>query len=206
MSVDEDQKFQVAVDKLNSSAERAREQWVLAAQAYRQMRARTDWPVVKPLAELTVYLTSLDYELKVLIYRHHSDVENRAVWERFLALEVYEAVEAVPKRLGAILRRADARSSEFRNYKEVNSIFSATVKAIREDQPVWDLIKRMRNEVTAHHGSKGDDPMLAHVAWALASEEHLSKGLQSHRSKVSEYAVRIGSTVQQIGVLVSANS
>lgn len=206
MSVDEDQKFRAAVDNLKASAEHAREQWVLAAQAYRQMRAGEDWPVVKPLAELTVYLTSLDYELKVLLHRYHSDVENRAVWERFLALEVYEAVEAVPKRLGAILRHADGRSIEFCKYKEANTVFSATVKAIREDQPVWDLVKRMRNEVTAHHGSKGDDPMLAHVAWALASEENRAKGLQSHRSKVSEYAVKIGSAVQQIGALISTNN
>jgi hypothetical protein len=203
MPADEDKRFDAAVAGLKESAERAREQWALAAKTYRAMRAGKGWESVKSLAELTIYLTSLDYNLKVLLHTYHTDVGNRAVWERYLALEVYEAVDAVPKRFGLLLRQKADTSPQRDRYKEANAAFSKTVRSIRDDKVTWELIKKMRNEVTAHHGSKGNDAMLTHVAWALASDENRVKGVKSHRSKVSEYAGSVGRTIQQVGTLLS---
>lgn len=56
MPADEDKRFDAAVAGLKESAERAREQWVLAVKAYRAMRAGKGWESVKSLAELTIYL------------------------------------------------------------------------------------------------------------------------------------------------------
>lgn len=204
MTIDEDARFDAAVENLRESADRAREQWVLAAQAYNVFRARPDWVKHKLVVELAVYLTSIDYEMKVLLHRFHTDVENRAVWERFLALEIHEATVAVPKRLGAMMRGRPAPSAEFLRYKEANSVFSTAVKQVQDDKDTWSLIKRMRNEVTAHHGSNGDEPLLVHVAWALSSEENRVRGVRSHRSQIAEFAVTIASAVQEVGARIAA--
>lgn len=202
-AISESAAFEAAILNLGPPIVLAREQWVLAVRAYEQLRATPDWDAQRRRVELVVYLTSLDYELKLMLQRFHQDVDNRAMWERLLALEVVEAVRGVPKRLGVLLKASGASVAERTPYMKASQRFSETAREAQSEKPIWEMITRMRNEVTAHHGGRGEDPFLAHVAWASASEQNRAAGTPSHRSLISQHAVSIGSAVQDIGVMLS---
>jgi len=201
-NAEEEARFKAAVDNLLPSIQRAREVWEFAGRAYATFSSRPDWPEHQAAVELILNLASVDYEVKVLLHQFHADFDNRAVWEKYLGLTLYEGITTVKTLAGANskrLRQSEGDSSpKLANLRKGLDRFNAEVRPIRGDSDFWSLLKRLRNEVTAHHIGKRDSAMSLHVSWAIASEESRTKAHHSNMSTIAQRSLFFGRAVQNL--------
>lgn len=181
----------------------AREQVLMAAQLHAVLKERTDWDGHQAGVELTYYLALRDYELKLLLHRFLTEPENRMVWEKYLALEIYECMEALPQFLGNLRRSLSHPSSVSQlNPSRVAAAaktYSLEVRRIRQDKDFWLAVTRVRNGVAAHHNAKGGIGLSDSVAWAYSAWQSENKGLTPFQSQFGEYALALGSAIQDLG-------
>ena len=203
-NAEEDAAYQNAVTNLGLAISTARDSWELAGQAYVALSKRDDWDKHKTTVELIMCMASLDYEIKVLLYRFNTDFENRGIWEKYLGLTLFEGIPAVRKLAGArrqmLVQLEGVTSARAKNQDEAMKAFNGVIKTIQGDSEFWATLTRLRNEVTAHFTGKRESAMLMHADWAATSENSRSRGYHPNMSMIAQYSLRFGRAVQDLGL------
>jgi hypothetical protein len=200
--VDRGLEHAAAVSSLLPAIESARSDWQRVAIEMHQLEKDPAWDDLKSAAELIMYLTNVDYEVKVLVQRVHVDFDNRGVWEKYLGLALFEGITAVPIVIGRVVadltRRNGRESEQVKRVKSAANSYNAAVKHIRADAAFWTLLGRLRNETSAHHSGKGESPMAAHSLWARSVGYAAATGVVSNESKISHYAAQYVLATRQL--------
>ena len=206
----EENDFQAAVKNLVPSIATARESWEFAGKAYSALSGRPDSEDHRVFVELVLYLASLDYETKTLLHQFHLDLENRAVWEKYLGLTLYEGIPTVQKLSGAYrikLRQQEGEDSpKLAGMQRAMVKFNSEVKVVRGDTTFWAMLTRLRNEVAAHHTGRRDSAMSLQASWAVASENSRTRDYHSNMSMIGQYSLLLGRAVQTLGEDISGLS
>jgi len=134
----------------------ARENVEFAARFCELGPSQPNWESHRPSVELVFYLCKLDYDIKVLTLQALTDPENRSVWERYLALELHEALNTLPKAINRarieMAKPASASHIPLARFDAAAQSYRQTVKEISSDKVFMDALSRVRNGVAAHHG------------------------------------------------------
>src|SRR5690625_3166710 len=116
------------------SVVRAREQVELSARFIVLMQTAPDWPSHRPGLELIFYLVSMDYEIKVLVQQFMASRENRAVWEKYLALYISEVLDLAPvvisRAIHEVSKEETVSKADPERYKEAAAGFKESLKPI----------------------------------------------------------------------------
>lgn len=162
-----------------------------------------DWNSHRPFAELVFYLCKLDYDIKVLLCQLLSDAVNRTVWERYLALELYEALNTLPTAISRarieIARPGTASRLDLGRFDAASVAYRERVKEIRGDTDFMGGLTLVRNGVAAHHGLSKGKGMDVSIAWTLNAWKTSQSGVTPFQSQFTEYAVKLGRAVQDFG-------
>ena len=195
--------FDCAVASLSPSIEKARSDWQMTALEFRVHQNRPDWQDYKAALELILYLTNLEYELKVLLQRFHQDFVNGGVWEKYLGLALFEGISAVPRMAARVRQDLSTRlgrdNQTVQNLDAATKRFNLTVKQFKADTEFWQLLVRIRNESAAHHTGKGDNLMEMQALWALSKGYLGVTGAHSSDSRIGHYALALGRAAQRLG-------
>jgi hypothetical protein len=195
-------RFEAVVESLSDAVAVARDQWQYVAVEFNAARKLDNWDEVKPAFELILYLTNLDYEIKVLVQRIHVDFANRGVWEKYLGLALYEGISAVPKLTGRVLthltKTVGRDSEQVASIRAAAKAFNAAVLHIKTDKEFWDLLEHLRNETSAHHTGKGDNLMETHALWALTAGLTTVTDVPSSQSKISHRSTELALAARQL--------
>lgn len=187
----------------------ARDNVHLAAQAVAALSKREDWPGHRAGVELVFYLAQLDYEIKVLINQLFTDPLNRAVWEKYLALELHEALETVPQVLGSMQRSISLPSSpshlDLSTVSQAARAYRDAIKLIKADRKFVQALVTIRNSVAAHHKGKGGVGLDGNIAWMMTSLRNESAKASPFDSQIAEYAVALGRAIQDLANTISGN-
>lgn len=73
----------------------ARETAEMLANFLAEAKSKANWGSHKPGLELIFYLSLIDYETKTLIHRLLSSPDDRYIWEKYLALHLYEVLDVL---------------------------------------------------------------------------------------------------------------
>lgn len=194
--------YAAAVSSLLPAIESARSDWQRVAIEIHQLEKDPDWENLKPAAELILYLTNLDYEIKVLVQRVHVDFDNRGVWEKYLGLALFEGITAVPKVVGRVVTdlvlKTGRESEQVARVRAAATLYNAAVRHIRADTDFWALLGRLRNETSAHHTGKGESLMATHSLWARSVGYATATGVVANESMISIYAAQFVLATRQL--------
>lgn len=181
----------------------AREKVEFAARFIEVGPSQPGWESHRPVIELIFYLCKLDYDIKVLLFRFFTDSENRTVWERYLALELHEALQTVPKAINRarmeIARPGTASHLNLARFDAAAKSYRHEVKAISADTDFMNALKMVRNGVAAHHGLSRGQGMDTSIAWTLNAWKLTQSDKTPFESQFGEYAVRLGRAIQDFG-------
>jgi len=162
-----------------------------------------NWNSQRPVVELVFYLCKLDYDIKVLLCQLLSDAVNRTVWERYLALELYEALNTLPTAINRarieIARPGTASSLDLGHFDSASRVYRERVKEIRADTDFMSGLTLVRNGVAAHHGLSKGKGMDVSIAWTLNAWKTSQLGTTPFQSQFTEYAVKLATAVQDFG-------
>lgn len=191
---------------LRASIPKARGQVNIVAQFFEIGPSRPDWDSHRPVVELLFYLCRLDYDIKVLLLQFLTDADNRAVWEPLLALEVYEALETLPKAINRarieLSKPTTASKLDVQVFDEASKEYRAAAKLIRDDKEFMKGLTIIRNGVAAHHGLNKGKGMDASIAWAMSTWRLSRTELTPLNSQIGEYAVKLGLAIQNFAIRV----
>jgi hypothetical protein len=137
--------------------------------------------------ELFVTVVATDYELKVLLLRDLSDPTDREVWEKYLALLSWAAIEELPPRI----------SSE---YREAGRAFKDALKPIKSDADDMTNLTEIRNRVVAHRDLEGGDHWLAQ--WHLAAIANKHNGRSVLQSRIVAHTGTILNALRALGTAI----
>lgn len=181
----------------------ARENLEFAARFIEVGPSRPRWESHRPVIELIFYLCKLDYDIKVLLFQFFTDSENRPAWERYLALELHEALQTVPKAINRarieIARPNTASHLDLTHFDAAAKSYRREVKTISEDTDFMNALKTVRNGVAAHHGLNRGQGMDTSIAWTLNAWKLTQSGKTAFESQFGEYAIRLGRAIQDFG-------
>lgn len=181
----------------------AREKVEFAARFIEVGPSQPGWESHRPVVELVFYLCKLDYDIKVLLFQFFIDSKNRTVWERYLALELHEALQTVPKAISRarmeIARPGTASHLKLARFDAAAKSYGQEVKAISQDQDFISALKMVRNGVAAHHGLSRGQGMDTSIAWTLNAWKLTQSDTTPFESQFGEYAVRLGRAIQDFG-------
>lgn len=187
---------------LKISIAQARERVEFTARIYRELFS-LNRDGHKPVVELIFYLAKLDYDIKVLLHQFLNDPDNRTIWERYLILELHEALQSVPKALSRarvyIAQRETESGLDLVQFDSAAKSYSLATKPINKDKEFIEILTMIRNGVAAHHGLKRGKDMDESIAWILSAEQSRRNGLSPFDSQVTEYAIKLGRAVQTLG-------
>ncbi|MFZ4843975.1 hypothetical protein [Mycetocola saprophilus] len=186
----------------------ARENVELAARFCEVGVTQQNWESHRPFVELVFYLCKLDYDIKVLTLQVLTDQSNRSVWERYLGLELYEALNTLPK---AINRARIEMAKPTRTLLIPVALFDAaaqtyrqTVKEISSDKTFMSALSQVRNGVAAHHGLNKGKGMEVSIGWTLSAWKLAQTDSSAFQSQFIEYTVKLGRAVQDFGAEIGS--
>lgn len=169
-------------------------------------KKRPDWESHRPGVELIFYLALIDYETKVLVHRLLESQEDRYVWEKYLALHLYEVLERAPSAIGEAIREmtqpGSASKADPELYKKAARDFRESLRLIRQDRDFMEALGLVRNAVAAHHVDKKTATMEPSITWMLTAATQRSRGGTPMSSQILEYSVKAASAVQDFGQAV----
>lgn len=186
-----------------ASIPEAREQVEFAARFIETGSSQPGWESHRPVVELIFYLCKLDYDIKVLLFQFLTDPENRTVWERYLALDLHEAIQTVPKAISRarmeIARPGTGSQIDLARFDAAAASYRREIKAISGDKDFMSALSIVRNGVAAHHGLSRGKGMDASIAWTLNAWKLTQSKKTPFESQFGEYAVRLGRAIQDLG-------
>ena len=86
----------------------ARETAEMVANLIAEAKSKANWGSHKPGLELIFYLSLIDYETKTLIHRLLSSPDDRYIWEKYLALHLYEVLEIAPAMIARAIKEMES--------------------------------------------------------------------------------------------------
>ncbi len=185
---------------LENSIENARKTVEDTAYFIVTAKKRDDWKSHQPGVELIFYLAQIDYETKVLIHRLFESPRDRFVWEKYLALHLYEALEQAPKAIGKAIREMKkpntASMADPDLYVKASRKFRESLKPIRNDKELMRALEIIRNGVAAHHFDKGNANMDPTISWMLTSATSNRTGKTPFTSQIAEYSMTTSRAIQ----------
>ena len=111
---------------------------IILAHVIVSLKQRDGWESHRPGVELIVYLALADYETKVLVHRLMTSPDDRYIWEKYLALHLYEALQKVPKRISDAIREMGrpgaASHASPASYMAANQALKDALKPIHADK------------------------------------------------------------------------
>lgn len=137
--------------------------------------------------ELFATVVATDYELKVLLLRDFSDPTDREVWEKYLALLSWAAIEELPPRIG-------------REYREAGRAFKAALKPIKSDTDYMTNLTEIRNRVVAHRDLEGGNHWLAQ--WHLTAIANKHNGRSVLQSRIVTHTGTILHALRVLGMAI----
>lgn len=161
-----DREYEEALTVVGQSIEEARRQLEDAAPIIANSSNQKGWAQHAPWAEMVLYLCKVDYDIKVLLHHLLTDPANRMVWERYLALELYEALETVPKAMNRTRRSLQDEPARLARFAAAQATFKETIRPIRSNNDFMSLLRQIRNEVAAHHGLNKGKGLESMVLWS----------------------------------------
>jgi hypothetical protein len=181
----------------------ARKQVELAARFCEAGPSQPHWDSRRPVVELIFYLCKLDYDIKVLVLHFFTDLDNRAIWERYLALELHEALHTLPKAISRarieIAKPTTASHMDLSRFDAAVAAYRREAKKIQSDKDFIRALSLVRNGVAAHHGLSKGKGMDASIAWTLNACRLTQSYATPFHSQVAEYAVKLGRAIQDLG-------
>lgn len=171
-------------------------------------KSQPDWVSHRPGVELVVYLALLDYEVKALVYQLLTDQSNRVVWEKYLALQLSEGLDNVPRMIAQTIRGMQepgtASKADLQSYLEANTSLKAALRQIRSDTAFMATLKLIRNSVAAHPNGPGPDPLEATTEWIASSRRSREAKLGPEKSQIVEYAVSFARSIQDFAAKIAS--
>ncbi len=122
--------------------------------------------------------------MKTLLLRLIEASADRAVWQKYLALVMWQVLEELPKWLGAGLQ-AEGKA------------FKDAVRDVRKDQVFMDELGQIRNGVAAHLGLAADVP--GSVEWSVDSIASELRGDPAVHTELVFHAIAVSGAVHQLG-------
>jgi len=163
-------------------------------------KTRPDWESHRPGVELVFYLALIDYETKVLVHRLLESPEDRYVWEKYLALHLYEVLERAPLAISEAIREMSkpdsASKADLELHKAAARQFREALRPIRQDADFMKALSLIRNAVAAHHADKKSATMDPSITWMLTTATQRNNGGSPMSSQILEYSVRAAMAVQ----------
>lgn len=170
-------------------------------------KKRPDWESHRPGVELIFYLALIDYETKVLVHRLLESHEDRYVWEKYLALHLYEVLERAPAAISEAIREmtkpGSASKADPDRYKSAARQLREDLRHIRQDTEFVKALGLIRNAVAAHHVDKSSATMDPSITWMLTSATQRNRGGTPMSSQVLEYSVKAAFAVQDFAQAVT---
>lgn len=167
-----------------------------------------DWESHRPFVELVFYLCKLDYDIKVLTLQVLTDLDKRSVWERYLGLELHEALNTLPKAINRarieMAKPTSASHIPLARFDAAAQMYRQTAKEISSDKVFMDALSRVRNGVAAHHGLNKGKGMEVSIGWTLSAWKLAQTNRSAFQSQFTEYAVKLGRAVQDFGAAISS--
>ncbi|WP_234660352.1 hypothetical protein [Agromyces marinus] len=109
--------------------------------------------------ELFATVVATDYELKVLLLQDLSYPTDREVWEKYMALLSWAAIDELPPKIGI-------------EYREAGRAFKDALKPIKSDGDYMSNLTEIRNRVVAHRDLEGGDHWLAQWHLTAITNKH----------------------------------
>lgn len=185
----------------------ARETAEMTAKYIADAKSKANWGSHKPGLELIFYISLIDYETKTLIHRLLSSPDDRYIWEKYLALHLYEVLESAPAMISRAIQEMEspgsASKADPRKYKEAAREFRKALNPIRKDTDFISALTTIRNSVAAHHRDRSASSMDASIAWMLANVSHRTHRGTPLQGQVLDYSLRVGFAVQTFANSVS---
>lgn len=182
------------------SIKTARETVEAAAYYIVAAKQEPDWDSQRPATELIFYLAQVDYETKVLLHRAMESPDDRYVWEKYLGLHLHEVLVRVPRSITSAiqeLKRAESTSGlSAEALVTAKKKLDETLRPIRTDQDFMKGLRKIRNNVAAHHFDKDSKTMDPGILWMLGSAKSRAQGLSLDKSQILEYSVTTCRAVQ----------
>lgn len=139
---------------------------------------------VKRDLRLVAASATLDYELKTLLLRLIEDSENRLIWQKYLALVVWQALKELPRQLG----------QEFRVEAKT---FADAVREVRKDKAFMDELALIRNSLAAHLSPPSEAPGV--TEWSIDSIASHSSSTPVMSTQLALHALTISGAVHALG-------
>lgn len=133
---------------------------------------------------LLAAIATLDYELKTLLLRLIEDSENRLIWQKYLALVVWQALKELPRQLG----------QEFRVEAKT---FADAVREVRKDKAFMDELALIRNSVAAHLSPPSEAPGV--IEWSIDSIASHSSSTPVMNTQLAVHALTVSGAVHALG-------
>jgi hypothetical protein len=136
---------------------------------------------------LLVDVAMLDFEIRTLVLRLLEAPEDRAVWEKYLVLAIWQALEEISPRIGPTLREAGRE-------------YAAAIKPVKADKEFAGEIADVRNRLVAHRSSEG--PGAGHLEWATLALGSQELGLPAAATHLAQRAPLIARALHDLGSAV----
>lgn len=134
--------------------------------------------------KLVHMVVAFDYELKTLLLQLLEREDDRVLWQKYLALTLWQILHELPKLFGPTLR------DEAKAFKDA-------VKPVRSDQDFMDELVRIRNGVVAHLELQDDAP--GRFEWSVDSARSQRAGEPSVSTPMVTNAITIAGGIRQLG-------
>lgn len=145
----------------------------------------------------------------MLLLHFLTDPDNRTVWERYLALELHEALHTLPKAINRarieIAKPTTASHLKLSRFDAAARAYRHEVKTISGDKSFMHVLSLVRNGVAAHHGLSKGKGMDASIAWTLNAWKLAQSDTTPFQSQFTEYAVTLGRAIQDFGESITSS-
>lgn len=132
------------------------------------------------------------------------------VWERYLALELHEALHTLPKAMNRarieLAKPTTASHLDLGRFDAAAVAYRQEVKAISGDKDFVHALSLVRNGVAAHHGLSKGKGMDASIAWTRNAWKLAQSDTTPFQSQFTEYAVKLGRAIQHFGEGITSTS
>lgn len=129
-------------------------------------------------------VVALDYELKTLVLQLLECADDRVLWQKYLALTLWQILHELPKLFGPALR-------------DEAKAFKNAMKSVRSDQGFMDELVRIRNGVVAHLELQDDAP--GRFEWSVDSARSQRAGEPPVLTGMVTNALTISTGIRQLG-------
>lgn len=169
---------------------------------------RPEFERVRPLYEFIFYLNHLDYELKVLMDKLLREPKDRAIWLKYLALVLNEALRDVNAIGHGVVKHfvdeGDGRPAHPQVAALTRAInnYSVRVRPVRKQPGFEKRLKEIRDNNAAHHKVKGSLSLQPLVLWTLRQTEALESGEGIQDSEIFLAGLEIGLALQELGAKI----